>query len=302
MNAFRGYALILGAAFFWGISATIARFLFTQQVDTLVLVQMRMTLSFLVMAGIFLLAKRELLRVRAKDLYRFALLGIIGGAGSNFTYYFTIGQTNVATAILLQYMAPLGVLLYAALSGEERVSPTKLAAGIISLAGCFLAIAGKEFSLATMSRLGLVSGIASAFCWAFANIWLRRLLRDYSVWTCLVYAFFFATLFWLFFNPPWAIVAARYPGTTWASYFGFAMISVLIPHSLYFAGVRHLTASRAIITATFEPVVAIVSAFLLLGEMLGPVQILGALLVIAAIIILQAGKEEAVLLPVPHSE
>ena len=47
-------------------------------------------------------------------------MGIIGGAGSNFTYYFTIAQTNVATAILLQYMAPLGVLSFAVVTHEKR--------------------------------------------------------------------------------------------------------------------------------------------------------------------------------------
>ena len=72
----------------------------------------------------------------------------------------------------------------------------------------------------------------------------------------------------------------------WGLFFGFAVISVLIPHSLYFMGIRYLTASRAIITATFEPVVAIAMAYVLLNETLTPVQILGAILVVSAIVIL----------------
>ncbi|HUL43974.1 MAG TPA: EamA family transporter [Bacteroidota bacterium] len=306
MKVMRGYAFILAATAFWGVSATIARFLFSQNVSTLILVQTRMTFSFIVMFGIFFFARRDLLRIRAKDLYRFALMGIIGGAGSNFTYYYTIQQINVASAILLQYLAPIGVLVHASLSGEERVGTAKAAAGIVSLAGCFLAIAGKDFSLLSINPLGLASGLASAFCWAFANVWLRRLLKDYNVWTCLFYAFLFATVFWLFFNPPWTVYSAKYSSGTWLSFFGFAMISVLIPHSLYFLGVRYLTASRAIITATFEPVVAIVSAFLVLDETLAPVQMFGAVLVIVAIVLLQLKKEEsAILSPVPpisHSE
>jgi DME family drug/metabolite transporter len=66
----------------------------------------------------------------------------------------------------------------------------------------------------------------------------------------------------------------------------------LIPHSLYFTGVRYLTASQAIITATFEPVIAIISAFILLHEILGPIQILGALLVIIAIVLLRTREGE----------
>ena len=247
MKSFRGYLLILVATLFWGVSATVAKLLFSRQVDTLVLVQMRMTLSCIVLLTFFLLFKRHLLRVRIKDLYRFALLGIVGAAGSNFTYYFTIQQTNVATAILLQYMAPLLVLAYAAASGDESLGIRKITAGAVSLTGCFLVVAGRDFSIVSLSRIGLLSGFGSAFCWAFTNVWLRRLLKRHSIWTCLIYAFLFASIFWIVINPPWRIMSAGYSAHLWTVFFGFAMISILIPHSFYFAGIRHLTASQAII-------------------------------------------------------
>jgi drug/metabolite transporter (DMT)-like permease len=291
MRIFRGTLFILCATFFWGVSATLAKLLFTEHVGTLVLVQMRMTISCIVLLVFFLIFKPGLLRAGPGDMLRFALLGILGAAGSNFTYYFTIRETNVATAILLQYLAPLLVLAYAAWSGDERLTASKIAAGVVSLAGCFLVVAGKDLSVVNLSPLGLLSGLGSAFCWGFTNVWLRRLLRRYNVWTCLIYGFLFASLFWLVINPPWKIAAAGYPGRLWAVFFGFAMISVLIPQTLYYGGIRYLTASRAVITATFEPVVAIGSAFIILGETLSPVQIGGALVVLSAVAILQIGTQ-----------
>ena len=291
MTSLKCYLCILGATLFWGVSATVAKFLFTQHVDTLVLVQMRMTLSCIILLAIFLLFRRDLLYVRLRDLYRFALLGIFGMAGSNFTYYFTIEQTNVATAILLQYMAPLMVLIYAAVSGDEELQFGKIAAVVVSLGGCFLAVAGKDFSLLHISRLGLISGILSAFCWGFTNVWLRRILKDYTMWTVLIYAFIFASIFWMFFNPPWKIAAVGYTAEQWQTFFLFAVISILIPHLLYFSGVRSLTASRAIITATSEPIIAIATAFIFLHENLMLVQIVGAVLVVVAIAILQIKED-----------
>ncbi len=284
--------LILGATVFWGGSATVAKYIFTRQVDALVLVQMRMTLSCILLVIFFLIFKRDLLRVEIKDLYRFALLGIIGGAGSNFTYYFTIKETNVATAILLQYLAPVLVLAYAAVTREEELSLSKILAGIISLGGCFLAVGGEKLSFENISRIAMITGFASAFCWAFTNIMLRHIFRTYSVWTTLCYAFIFASIFWLFFNPPTTIIASHYSAGTWEMFLGFAIISILIPHSLYFSGVRYLTASRAIITATFEPIVAIVTAFFFLDELLSPLQIFGAAMVIIAIGVLQIKQKE----------
>lgn len=291
MRNIRGYLLIICATIFWGVSATVAKFLFTHQTDPLILVQTRMTLSFITLMILLLIFKRDVLRVKVKDLPRFALLGIIGVAGSNFCYYYIINVANVAIGILLQYMASLLVLGYAVLTRDEEISAVKFFSAIISLAGCFLAVRGERLSLLNLSTFGVIIAIATPTVWAFNNIILRHLLNSYRSWTVAIYAFMFATLFWMFFNPPWKLIAAGYSGETWGVFFLFAMISVLIPHSLYFIGVQYLTASRAIITATFEPIVAIGSAYIFLGETLTPIQLVGAVFVIAAIILLQYKKE-----------
>ncbi|MBI5021411.1 MAG: EamA family transporter [Ignavibacteriales bacterium] len=294
MKSLKGYLLILAATTFWGIAATIAKFLFTHDVDTLTLVQLRMTFSCIALLSYFAIFKRHFLKVQFKDFYKFAMLGILGAAGSNFTYYFTIASTNVSTAILLQYLAPLLVLLYAVITREEKITLIKITASVVSLVGCYFAVVGKDFSIISINQLGLLMGIASAFCWGFTNIWLKRLLKRYNVWTCLVYAFLFASIFWAIINPPWIILSAGYSLETWGIFFGFAMISILIPHSLYFSGMRYLTASRAIITATFEPIVAIISAYFIVHEVLSAVQIAGAVLVLLAIGILQLKQEEKI--------
>jgi hypothetical protein len=119
-------------------------FFFSRNVDVVILTQTRLTISFLLMAAAFLLFRRDLLVINVRDLYKFFLLGVIGELGSMFTYYFTIEQTNVATAILLQYLAPLFVLAYAAISRTERLTTLKVMLGF-SFAGS-LAIAGNDLS------------------------------------------------------------------------------------------------------------------------------------------------------------
>ena len=293
MHNVRGYFFIIGATVFWGVSATVAKFLFTQNISPIVLVQMRMTVSCFVIVVAFLLYDRSVFRIAIKDLPRFAILGIVGIAGSNFTYYYIIHATNVATGILIQYMAPLIVLGYAVLTRDEEINFVKFLAAIVSLAGCYLAVSGERISFHNLSEFGIAMCVASPVVWAINNIVLRQILNSYRVWTVTIYAFIFGTLFWFFLIPPWKIIEVDYPLKTWEIFFAVGMISVLIPHSLYFIGAQHLTASRAIITATFEPVVAIGSAFFFLGELLTPVQIAGAAIVISAIVILQYKPETA---------
>ena len=82
------------------------------KIDPLIIAQSRTTISLLVLAPILLLRNRSALRVRGTHLVQFFLLGIVGLAASNYFYYLAIDRTSVATAIVLQYVAPVWVLLY----------------------------------------------------------------------------------------------------------------------------------------------------------------------------------------------
>src|SRR4029077_14487784 len=106
-------------------------------------------------------------------------------------------------------------------------------------------------------------------------------------------------VFWLFWNPPWKVVAAHYSLSQWGFLFIFSMISVLGSFSLYFLGLQHLEPTRAIIVSCLEPVFSILLAAALLGEGVMPIQTLGIVLVLSAIVIVQlpgreAGDREAV--------
>ena len=65
------------------------------------------------------------------------------------------------------------------------------------------------------------------------------------------------------------------------------MVSVLAPFSLYFAGLQHLEPTRAIVVSCLEPVFSIVIAAVTLGEVMKPLQTVGIVLVLIAIVIVQ---------------
>jgi drug/metabolite transporter (DMT)-like permease len=292
MKEVRGVLMIIGAASLWGVSATAAKALLNQHLDPVLVVQSRVTFSVIILLLYVLLFRPHFLHVRLRDLWKFALLGCIGVAGTNFTYYYTIRESTVATAILIQYTAPLFVMLYAVWSKEERFTTAKVSATLLSLAGCFLAVGGYDRSVLTITPVGIVTGIASILGFAFLTIFTRSILRTHNVWTMTFYSILFASLFWLVVNPPWVIARAGVELPTWGALFLLAVFSLLIPHTLFFSALRWIVPSRAIITSALEPIVAIGSAALLLGELLEPLQVIGAVLVLAAIFLLHVNPEE----------
>ena len=283
--------MIAGAALLWGVSATGAKMLLLQHVGTVLLVQTRVTFAFIGMAAVFALFRRDLYRISPRHLRSVALMGIIGVAGSNFAYYFAIREGTIATAILLQYTAPLLVTVYMAVTHEEDLTPAKVLAAVMAVAGCAVAVGGFSHAIENTSLAGLISGVASAACFAFMSISTRHVLTRVNVWTATLYALLFAALFWGALNPPWTVAAAHVPAELWLKLAGFSVVSVLVPHTLFFAGLQHVVPSRAMIISTSEPVIAIGSAAALLGESLSGIQIAGAALVLAAITILQIRRE-----------
>lgn len=282
--------MIFIAVTFWGGSASLAKYLFASnpKIETLIISQTRSTFSFFLLACYFALMERSVFRIERRDIGKFAVLGVLGIAVTNFAYYFTVQESTVATAILIQYTAPVLVMLYSvAVSREEQIQGIKVLSLILALSGCYLAVSGGPAAEIRLSGWVLVSGIASSVCFAFLLIASKRILRRYSTWTMLVYSFGFAGVFWLFVNPPWKIAAAEYSMSDWGILWLFAIVSILIPHSLFTTSLKTLEASTAGIASTLEPVIAIVIAYFALGEALQGIQMIGAVAVVAAVVLLQ---------------
>lgn len=257
-------------------------------IDPLILSQCRTSFSLLVLFPVLLLLRgSRRLRLPSADLVQMFFLGILGVAASNYFYYLAIQRTNVATAITLQYTAPVWVLLYAFARGQHKPTLQRVAA--VGLAVCGIALVIGIFTPGgfRLDVIGVTAALLAAFSFAFYNVGGHHVLSRYDRWTVLLYALFSASLFWIIVNPPWKIAGAHYSREQWMFLFGFSLISVLGPFAFYFAGLQHLEPTRAIVVSCLEPVFSIVIAAIALGELLRPLQAVGILLVLVAIVVVQ---------------
>jgi drug/metabolite transporter (DMT)-like permease len=272
--AFTGRLHIMGPAF--------------HSIDPLILSQSRTTFSFLVLFGALLLFRGPArLKIPVIDFGRMFLLGILGVAASNYLYYLAIQRTNVATAIILQYTAPVWVLLYTVARGLQRPTLSRVFAVVLALAGIALVIGIVGGGGLRLDAIGVLAALLAAFSFAFYNVGGHSLLARYDRWIVLLYAIFSASVLWVVINPPWKIAAAHYSGGQWLFLLAFSLISVLGPFSCYFAGLQHLEPTRAIVVSCLEPVFSIVIAAVVLGEVMHPVQAAGIALVLIAIVVVQ---------------
>ena len=292
----RGYLAIAGAAFCWGGAATLGKLVFTGRlfggsvspIQPLILAQTRTTFSFLVLAPVLLLLRgRSSLSLPRGDIARCFVVGVLGVAASNFLYYFAIEKTTVATAIILQYTAPVWVLLYLVARRQQRATGQRVLAVAAAVAGCALAIGLGGHARLKLDTLGVLAAEGAALAFGFYNVFGHTLVARFDRWRVITYVLLGAALFWLLVNPPWKIAAAHYSAAQWGFLLVFACVSVLVPFSLYFTGLQYLDATRAIVTSCLEPVFAILFAASFVAERLSFIQIVGVVLVVVATVIVQ---------------
>jgi len=207
-------------------------------------------------------------------------------AASNYFYYLAIQRTNVAVAIIVQYTAPVWVLLYMIARKLQKLSWQRVASVVFAVTGTTLLVEIGTSSF-HLDVVGTVAALLAAFAFAFYNIGGHKMLERFDHWVVLLYATSGAALFWIVFNPPWKIIAAHYSPAQWLFMVIFSLVSALGPYSLYFAGLHHLEPTRAIIVSCLEPVFSILIAAAVLGETMRPLQILGITFVLFAIVAIQ---------------
>jgi DME family drug/metabolite transporter len=301
-GSLRGFLYIGAAAFFWGVSASLGRAAFTgrllpdsgiRSVDPIILSQCRTSFSFIAVA-LGLLIRRGLkpLRLPWRDLGKLFVLGLAGVAASNYFYYLAIQRTNVATAIIVQYTAPVWVLLYMVARGAESLTLSKIGSVLLAITGIALVIGLFRHGGVQLDVIGVIAALVAAFSFTYYNIGGHYLLARYDRWTVLLYTTLAASLFWLVVNPPNKVMAAHYSATTWLFLAVFSFLSVLLPFTFYFAGLELLVPTKAIVASCLEPVFSILIAAIALKEIVGPTQALGIAMVLSAIVLAQRSGSE----------
>jgi len=287
----RGYLCVLAASTLWGVTTVVAKSLFALGIPPAQLVFIRLVLSVLILFFVFLCFNPRRLLIPIREIPHFAILGWGGMAANQLTYYLTISKIHIGLGILLQYFAVVWITLYAIQFQKEPLSKWKIFSLFMALLGCYLAVGGYRIDLLRLNGVGIVSGVACSFFAAFYVLYGEKVLKRHDPWTVIFYGFAFGAIGVGCFVSPVQMVTGEYSLNMWVAFFTIAIFQTLIPFGLYFSGIDRIRATRASITSAWEIIAGALSAYVVLKEMLNPLQIMGGVAVVAAIILLQIEKE-----------
>ncbi|MBM4423774.1 MAG: hypothetical protein FJ030_10320 [Chloroflexi bacterium] len=285
----RGYLLVLAATICWATSGTFIKII-RQNYDlsAWTLAFWRDLLTFLIFFAITASLGREKLRVAWGDLPSLAAMGAISIGIFHVLWNTAVAMIPVAVATVLNYTAPVFVVLFAWMLWREKPNRTQAIALTLAFAGCVLVTGAYNVADKTQDWLGLLIGLSTGITYGTFSIFGKAALKRYDSWTVLTYAFGFAALTVFILQPSAPLQLFASPLGAWLWVITLVLISTVTGFSFYTSGLKHLSVGSASITATIEPVMATGFAFFLLGEVIGLLQILGGLLVIAAVALLSA--------------
>lgn len=275
------------AAVLWASSGSAAKYLFAGGITPFQMVQLRLTIAAVGLLVALLIRRPDLLKISLRDIPYFFVLATLGLAAVNITYMFAISKIHVAAAILLQYTAPVFIAVYLILFEKKTPGSLTLVAMAGALVGCFFVVGAYNPNVFTLNVAGIASGLLSGVTFAWWSVHGEYGMRRYNSWTVLFYAAAVGAVEWNILHPPFEAFRHSYSPIEWLWILHIGIMGTLMPFGLYLMGVKHIQATRASITATLEPITAGVIAWVFLNEAMDILQLAGALLVIASIVMLQ---------------
>ena len=276
-----GLAFALAAAVGFGLAIAVSRFAYEGGTNGFTVASFRSCVATLVLLGLCLVTGRSL-RVTRREWLHLTGLGVL----LSVLFYGNVGAVeyiSVGLTALLLFTYPSMIATMEAMLTRTMPAPAKMSALVAAFVGVFLMLG---VSFGASHPLGIALALAAALATASNAVWYVRTVRHVDIVVATLHMTIAATVTVLVVSVVNGSFVLPVTATGWGGLLGVAALqSGLAP--VYFAGIARIGALKSGMLANIQPVTSIVAAFLLFGEWLTPVQLLGGAMVIAGILIMQ---------------
>jgi drug/metabolite transporter (DMT)-like permease len=293
----RGYLLYLGAAILFALNGTVAKTLLLGGVEATRLSQFRATFAFLILLAVVAVTNRGALRLRRDELPLLVVYGVLGVALTQFLYYLSIERLPIGVSLLIEFTAPLMVALWFRFGLGHPTRPAVWVALVTALVG--LGLVAQVWQGFTLDPLGVAfavgAAIALAVYYVTADMAVRRPVPRDPV-SLTMWGMGVAMVAWAVVAPLWTFPLDAFAGSLqvlgetgpMVPAIGLAgwmvVLGTVVPFSLVVLSMQHLRASQASVVGMTEPIFATAIAWLVLGETLVPIQMVGAAIVLGSVL------------------
>jgi drug/metabolite transporter (DMT)-like permease len=290
----RSEVLLTLAAVMFASNGVASKLLLNGHISAWRLAQVRSISTFLILAALIAWRAPKTMRIAKREVPRLAALGAFGIAAVNGTYFLAISRMHVSIALLIEFTAPVWIVLYLRYVRKKHVPNEMWLALFLALLG--LAFVAQVWNGLTLDGIGVIAALASAFAVAFFFLAGEGMTEHRDNQSTTMWGFGFAALSWSLIMPIWtfpfdvftvsiplegALDGYNAPG--WVLILYVVFIGTVFPYLCVMNGLRNLSASTTSAFGMLEPIFAGIIAWFWFGESWRTIQLIGGVIVIAGI-------------------
>jgi drug/metabolite transporter (DMT)-like permease len=291
-----GVTMVLTAGALFALNGSVSKLMLQGGLDAPRLTTFRAAGAFL---GLLLLAALtppgpRRLALRRPELPRLIIFGLVGFFLVPMLYFVAISRLPVGVALLFEFTGPVFVALWVRFGEHQRVKARLWLGLILTLTG-LAAVAEVWAGELRLDALGIAAGLTSAVLLAVFYVLGSKSVADRDPISLTCWAFGVAAVAGAIVRPWWTfpvdVMGASSGGVPmWLLAVYLILLGTLTPYLLVTMSMRHLPPTSVGIIGTVEPVVASAFAWVLLGEILSPAQIVGGLVVLTGVVLAETAR------------
>lgn len=284
MKRLKGISMILIGAMLWGATGPLMEWTMEiYGISVPFLLTIRLTV-----AGLLLLGFLKLKGVRITAVFRnkywvrpLLIFSILGMLGVQYSFVAAIEASNAVVATLMQFLAPVYVILFVSIT-HKKMPPSYQIVGMLgTLAGLFLLLTNGRPDQLIISGEAFFWGILVGLAFTFYTLYPARLMQEWGVLLVVGWSMLFGGIFLGLVNP--IFLSDEWPILTEVPVIGAILAIIVIGTAafvLFLSSMRYITAVETSILSSLEPLTAMVISMYWFGQVLSPIQLLGALLML----------------------
>ena len=233
-------------------------------------------------------------RIKRTEILPLVSYGIIGIAMVQALYFLAISRMHVSIALLIEFTAPVWIVVYLRVVKRKHVPNQMWLALILALTG--LALIAQVWDGLTLDGIGVIAGFGASFALAFCFLCGESLTEKRDNQSITMWGFFFAGFAWCLVLPIWsfpfdlfttsiplagALEGSSTPG--WVLILYVVLVGTIFPYLCVMAGLKNLKASTTSTFGLLEPIFAGIVAWIWFTESWTVIQLIGGVVVIAGI-------------------
>lgn len=227
-------------------------------------------------------------RQDAKEILLFSILGMLA---VQYTYFACIKEGNAAAAAVLQYLMPIIIVGYTAITVRRFPQYLEILCAAMAVGGTILLVTHGSLDSLAISPLALFWGLASAVAAAFYTMQPKRLIRKWRPTLVVGWGMLLGGLALSVVCPPWQFSGSW--NTMAALIYAYIIVfGTVVAFGCYLGSIKYIQPAEAGMLGSLEPLAAIIFSMLFLGASFGLMDVLGTALILGTVFLLARRKDD----------